>query len=304
MKTLIIGSDSLIGKALMEYLNKNNSRAIGTTRRREAVDENHLFLDLSGDIESWQCPFSVNTAVICAGTTEIKACENDPAGSRRINVDAVLRLAKKLLEKGLFIIYLSSDKVFDGSKPHSPANSPLSPVTEYGKQKAEVEKQISGFKDSVAIVRLTKVLGPQDRLFSAWREALKKRKAIHPFSDVVLSPLPLSFVVKVISIIIQRRLSGILQISGNRDMSYAEAAEEGLRLLNIPRDLIKPVKAAGLGIYTEPIPVYTSLNTDRLKSVLGVEPPDVFWTVEKIFTEPQALGVCEGCLHNNIRQVE
>lgn len=289
--TLIVGSDSLIGCTLMAHLKQIGKKVVGTTRRREALDKFHLYLDLSEDIEEWECLWPVDVVVVCAGVTKIDACMEDPIKSSRINVYGVSSLIKNLISKGIFVIYLSSNHVFDGSKPFCLPNDPYSPVTEYGRQKAEVERQISQWGNAVSIIRFSKILGPDNLLFSRWRKALKNNKIINPYSDRYLAPVPLSFAVTVLAQVARQCLSGILQVSGDRDVSYYEAARFGAQLLGVNEDLVKPIMLSSSDSYphVEGYLTHTTLDISRLKSELGLEPPDVFWTFKSIFINPQTL---------------
>lgn len=285
--TLVVGSDGLIGKALMAHLKCAGSRVLGTTRRYEQVDDIHLYLDLAKNVNDWQCPFPVKVAVVCAGVTNLETCRRDPIASAAVNVEGVPALVKNLVNSGAFVIYLSTNQVFDGTVPYRKTDDPLLPITEYGRQKAEAERRISAFGDSVAIVRLTKVLCPDYALFSSWIEAMKKGNLLQPFSDMVIAPIPLSCVVSVIRLLADRRSSGIFHVSGERDISYAEAAFLGAELLGADSFLIQPVNASQLG---HSVPAHTTLNTDSLRVALGIEPPDVTWTVKMAYMKSSVLA--------------
>ncbi len=284
---LIVGSDSFVGRALMAYLQQSGEPVLGTTRRHETVDEAHLYLNLAEGLGEWQCPQPVAIAIVCAGVTKLEACQRDPVTTARVNVQATTALVKKLVTKGVFVIYLSTNQVFDGAKPHRLPDDPVSPVTVYGRQKAEAERQISQWGDSVAIVRFTKILEPKPPLFIEWAESLKHGKIIHPFSDMFMAPIPLSCAVSVLRLVADRRLPGTLQVSGESDVSYAEAALLGTRLLKADPNRVQPVKASESGRFTEPLPTHTTLNIDRLKSALGITPPVIRWTIETAFEYSQ-----------------
>tara|TARA_B100000315_G_C14590665_1_gene595552 strand:+ start:1564 stop:2490 length:927 start_codon:yes stop_codon:yes gene_type:complete len=288
--TLIVGANSLIGKALMLRYNLVGERVIGTTKRREYETDHCIYLDLSEDVEKWQCPSPVSIAIVCAGVTKIEECRYKPAESYNINVKGVYHLVKKLVEQGAFVVFLSTNQVFDGSSPFSLPDDLVSPATEYGRQKAEVERQIIRFEDSVAIVRFTKILSPTFSLFSKWSKMLREGKAIHPFSNMYMSPLSLSCAVDVLCLLGKRRLSGILQVSGNSDISYSDAALFGAKKLKVNPMLVKPIEALKPKDYKEHLQKHTTLNIDRLRAALGIEPPDVWWTLEKAFLEPQVLA--------------
>ncbi len=282
-KILIVGSNSLIGEAFLDHLSLSGINAIGTTRRKASIGRSQIYLDLSENTKSFQYPESIDTAVICAGVTKIEECRRNSKLSYVINVKNTLELIKKLVTRGAFVIYLSSNQVFDGSIPYRMPEDPVSPVTEYGRQKAEVERKISQWGDSISIVRFTKVLGPKDPLFSQWSEALRNGESIRPFSDMFMAPVPLSCAVSVLKIIMDLRLSGITQVSGKQDIPYLEAACLGARLLGFDVGLVKPITLLESESYMEPIPANTTLNIDCLKHILGIVPPDVRWTIKWAF---------------------
>lgn len=287
---LVVGSDGQIGSSLMMHLRKSGVNVIGTTKHREIVNNSRIYLDLSEDIDKWSCPKQVMTAILCAGITKIGLCQGDPALTSLINVDGVSSLIKKLVENNIFVIYLSTNQVFDGTRPYRWSEEPTSPTTEYGRQKVVVEQNINKFGDSVAIVRFTKILGPIIPLIAEWKEDLKSGRTISPFSGMTMAPIPLSFALSVLHLLCELRLPGLLQVSGNLDISYSEVAYFGARLLGVDPNLIQPVTAQKSVYFTGYAPKYTSLNIDRLKNALGIEPPDVWWTIEKAFLQPQILA--------------
>lgn len=288
-KILIVGSDSVIGSSLMGALRRAGEDVVGTTRRPGSVDKTHLYLDLSVGVETWQCPFPVNVAILCASASKLETCKNYPLTTAFINVDSVAALVKYLIKSGVFVIYLSSNQVFDGSIPYRLSDDRFSPITEYGRQKAAVEQIISQWRDSISIVRFSKVLDSSNSLFSEWRDALKNNKVIHPFSDVCVSPVPLFYAISVLDFVRVNRLSGVLQVSGEVDIAYSDVAYRGAKLLDRNSSLVQPVKFNEEAINADRLPRYSTLNTERLKSALGDDAPDVWWTIEKAFLKPSAL---------------
>ena len=282
MSTLIIGTDGKIGSALTQRLRLTGRQVLGTTRRMDNVGEDNLHLDLAEDVGEWPIPSGVETAVICAGISSVGACANDPSGTSKVNVSGTVTLAKKLLAEGAFVVFLSTGHVFDGSRPHHLSEEAFSPITEYGRQKAETERQLDKIGDNVAIVRLSNVLGPNEALLAGWAESLKKGEVVTPFEDMTMAPVPLSCVVTMLQVVTETRLPGIWQISGERDVSYADIARIGARLVGADEGLIQPVRAADVG-YNERIRENTTMDVSTLKDELGIEPPGVMWTLERAF---------------------
>jgi dTDP-4-dehydrorhamnose reductase len=286
---LVVGADGLVGAALFRRLRKAEVYAAATTRRRENVREDCIYLDLVEKAGGWEWPWPIQVAIICAGITKAQACKDDPNSTAITNVHGISTLIGSLVAAGAFVVFLSTNQVFDGARPCQLPGAPFAPITEYGRQKAQVEEQMAQYGNSVAIVRFSKILGPQPALIPAWVDNLRSGKPIHPFSDMTMAPIPLSCAVSVLLFAAQFRLGGIIQVSGQEDIPYSDAACIGATALGIDAQLVQPVTAAELGTYTEPVPAFTSLNVDRLREEFGLVPPDVLWTIEAAFANPQLL---------------
>ncbi len=280
----------MVGSALLARLRQAGLCVLGTTRRPDRVNEECLHLDLAEDLQQWLPPQPVDVAVLCAAEARIQACKNNPAETARINVEGISQLAMNLQSRGAFVIFLSTNQVFDGSVPRRSPGDPCCPVTEYGRQKAEAERRFRQSGGAGAIVRFTKIQGPRNPLFTTWAESLRRGQRIQPFSDMTLAPVPLSCAVSALLLIAARRLPGIFHVSGERDVTYEEAARAGAGAMRADPRLVMPVKAAQNGIDSEPLPLHTTLDTDGLKSALGMVPPSVQWTIETAFLNPQLLG--------------
>ena len=265
----------MIGAALLTAYRQSGVSVIGTTRRQSS---DYLYLDLADDPTNWKLP-RVRTAIISAGVTRLAACHDDPTGTARINVDKIGALAIRLLEAGTFVIYLSSDKVFDGTIQRIASDAAYSPVTEYGRQKMQAEMHLLT-QDRTAILRLSKVMGVENPLFAGWMESLRRGDVITPFSDMYLAPIPVRAVTSAIQLIALMEEGGIWQLSGQDDVSYAEVGRRAARLAGADETLVQPMTMAESGLMPDPAGPYTSMNFDRLQAAFGIAPPDVWWTLE------------------------
>lgn len=283
--TLVVGSDSLMGKLYQAHMERAGKPVLGTTRRREYLDDSHVYLDLADNLGNWTCGRHVEVAVLCAGITKFAICKADPVATARVNVEGMFALAANLVKSGSRILYLSTAVVFDGLKSHRDADDPICPTTEYGRQNAQAERRIQALGDSVTVLRLTKTLDSTIPLLKGWVSELQRGKPIHPYSDLVMAPIPVAFTMEVIDHLTQPGVSGIFQASGNRDVTYAEAALCCATTLGVDPTLVQPIDVTQEDLYTEPIPKHTTLNSSRLKSVYGLEPPDVCETLQDIFLE-------------------
>ena len=141
---LIVGTDSDIGRAVKTHWDTNNTVYHASTRNKDSSNSVRPHIDLTKDI-TLNDQLNYDVAVLCAGITRLELCRKDPEGTRKINVDGTLRLARYLSERGTYVIFLSTDKVYDGSRKYRSPDDNISPITEYGRQKAEVEEFIENY---------------------------------------------------------------------------------------------------------------------------------------------------------------
>lgn len=280
----MVGADSMIGAALLRYLERAQQPAIGTSRRPHTP---HLYLDLAAAPDTWHIPSGLRTAFLCAGIARLEACYQDPIGSAKVNVEGMVALAARLITAGVYVIFLSSDKVFNGKRPTMPADAPYTPTTVYGVQKVETEERILAMGG--AVLRLSKVLGSKNPLFQSWATDLADGKVITPFSDLTLAPVAVKTVVTVLRLLADARLGGVWQLSGAVDTSYAEAANMAARLIEADNSLIHPLRAEESGLLSEKPNPYTSMDTSRLLDTFGFAPPPLQWILESVFFRPKVL---------------
>lgn len=284
-QTLIVGVNSLIGSALAQDLARSGAQVVGTTRRDDAANARRLRLDLGQPFDPARLPDSVDVAVLCAGVTRQQVCDEQPDYAAAVNVTTTTALTTELVRRGAFVIFLSSNAVFDGSKASEEEQATPTPVTTYGRHKAQVEATILDAGNQVSVVRLTKVLDSQNRLFREWRQALSANQAVSARADLRFSPVPLAFVVSVLRTVMDRRLHGILQVSGSSDCTYAQAATLGASALGVSRELVH----ASTGPPEAHVGRHATLSNRRLLTECGLEPPAVETTIRTVFLNPLSL---------------
>lgn len=102
-----------------------------------------------------------------AAVSDTGACERDPAGTQRVNVQGVRHVAEACRRLGARLIHLSSDQVFNGnpeSGPYPEDRQPM-PNTAYGRQKREAEVAALALAPEAVVLRLTWLFDcPQRRL--------------------------------------------------------------------------------------------------------------------------------------------
>lgn len=247
---LIIGGDSTIGSALYAEWARTGTRTYASTRRTGRVGPDRPFVDLSR-LENLSLNEAFTSVVFCAGITNIAECEKGPAMSERLNVSAIVELARRFSASGSYLVFLSSTQVFDGSKPFRRPWHPVCPINEYGRQKVAAEDAILKL-DKSGVLRITKLelVESEGSLMQEWKRSLEDGQLIFPYSDVYISPVSLTDVVSRISEMILSESTGISHLGGNREISYADYVRERCRFWDLDEALIKPIPSTNnLGIH-------------------------------------------------------
>ena len=278
---LIVGADGLIGRSLVDILESTRQSVWQTSRQRNGSSKKEFFLDLSLDSASWSIPaVAFESAIICSAITSVEQCRIEPEKSAKINVTATLALAKYLVSNGVFVVFISSNLVFDGALPYAKSTDLTTPQTNYGQQKAQAEQELLKLGNGVAVVRFSKILSPEMKLIKNWIRDLRMGVAIHPFSDMVLSPVSLRFAASVLQRVAAMKISGITQISASQDVSYEAVARYLACKLGVNKNLIEPITTEN-DDYSAP-QVNTTLDISRLQNVLLMTPPDVWETIDSL----------------------
>lgn len=282
--SLIIGVDSSLGSSIQEFLHSRHKSVIGTSRRKKTLTDSRFFLDLSQKLDTtWTPPEEVSVVYFCAAVTSLEACRTDPKHSALVNVHNTVSIARKCSESGIQIIFPSTSQVFDGTIPHRKPYDVISPMTEYGRQKAEAERKILELGKDVTIVRFNKIINSRLPLIRQWIDSLISHQKIFPFSDYTMAPVSISLAVECICRLAEGRNSGIFHISAPEDITYADAAVHIAKRLHIDSELVSPKKIADSGIKFEHNPCCTSLDSSDIENKLGIIIPDAFLSIDRTF---------------------
>jgi dTDP-4-dehydrorhamnose reductase len=282
---LIVGGDSEIGAAASRAMTAQGLPVVATTRRRDRVAPDRPYLDLAAPLDGWAPPPGTQAVCLCAAIARLAACADDPEGSAHVNVAQTLALADTLLARGIAVLFLSTNQVFDGSVPHQRADAPHAPVSEYGRQKARAEAALLRAMQQgapVAILRLAKVVSDTMPLIGGWIGDLSAAKPIRAFADMTLAPTPTEQVCAAISVLLQARARGIFQFTGPRDVTYADVGRFLAATLGAAPGLVQETSAHSAGLPEGATPANTTLDSSLLRVHYGLEVPDVWDVVRRV----------------------
>jgi dTDP-4-dehydrorhamnose reductase len=282
---LLVGGESEIGTATHAYLSARGMPCVATTRRPELAAQERPLLDLAALPENWQPPPATQAACIFAAKARLADCAADPAGSAHINVTQTLALAERLLARGIYVLFLSTNQVFDGETPHVPADAPPSPVSEYGRQKARTEAALRPHIEQgepAAILRLAKVMSPRMPLMEQWIAALAAGRPIRAFHDMVMAPTPTTLVSEAVARLLAERARGIFQLTGPCDVSYAEIGRYLAGCVGADPRLVATIAADSAGMPPGATPKHTTLDSNALAQKYKLKAPSPWELVHSL----------------------
>ena len=282
---LIVGANSEIGSATTGLLRAQGARVLTTSRRLSEIGADQVHLDLQLPIRDFRIPDKATAACIFVAVARLAACEHDPVGSARINVERTIALIDLLAARDVYTLFLSTNQVFNGDEPNVPADTPASPVSEYGRQKAETERVLLSRITSgapIGVLRLAKVVSPGMPLLAGWTQELAAGRSIRAFSDMTMAPIPVELVVKSIAHMMRDRLPIVAQLTGPRDVAYVEVGRFLAERIGADPRLVQPASAIENGMPRGSTPRYTTLDSSFIAEKYGLTVPDAFEVVKDL----------------------
>ena len=246
---LVVGASGLVGRACMKAFGRTGG-VTGTYYRRAAPDL--LSFDLTDPVAAAPLLERVAPrAVICAGADpHVEGCEIDPAGTRRINVEGTLCLAKAADRAGVPFVFFSTEYVFDGTKGPYAEDAPHAPINEYGRQKADVETGLGGWPKAL-IVRTSGVFGWSDdgkNFVLQLIARLGRGERMKVPDDQVITPTYAPNLAAVLVDLVDGGVTGIVHVAGARPMNRVAFARAAARAFDLDPALIDPTPTDALGL--------------------------------------------------------
>lgn len=198
--------------------------------------------------------------IVNAGAyTAVDKAENDIAGARRVNAEAVATLANAARELGAWLVHYSTDYVFDGagSSPFD-EDAITGPLSVYGDSKLEGEQAIRKSGCHHLILRTSWVYASRGANFAKTMLRLaKEREELRVIADQFGAPTSAELIADVTALILQRltwdtelrqRASGTYHLVASGETSWHSYAQfvisEAIRLgavLRATPDRIVPI---------------------------------------------------------------
>jgi dTDP-4-dehydrorhamnose reductase len=128
----------------------------------------------------------------------------------------------------------------------------------------------------LGVLRLAKVVSPGMALLSTWMQELASRRSIRAIADMTMAPTPVDIVAMSIAHMMEDRLPLIAQLTGPRDVTYAEVGHFLAKKIGADPRLVEPVSALENGMPRGSTPRNTTLASSFIAKQYGLAVPDAF----------------------------
>lgn len=206
----------------------------------------------SQSLEDWLDRFAPRVVIHTAALARIADAEGEPALARRINVDAVERLAVWCARREARFVLVSTDLVFGGraAPPEGFAESDEpAPLSVYGATKLEGERRARVAAPSSCVVRLPLLCGPSHGrglgASDALLAAVARGERATLFEDEWRSPLDVRAAARALVEIAGTNVSGLLHFGGPERLSRLDLGLRVLRQAGLRADQVRAALVAG-----------------------------------------------------------
>ena len=283
IKVIITGSNGLLGQSLLNLLSEEKEKyeVYGFSKginRSGREDFRYVSIDITNEenlkknIKEIQPDFIINTAAM----TQVDDCENNKQACDVLNVTVVKWLSEIAEEINAHVIHISTDFIFDGVKGNYKETDTPNPISYYGLSKLKSEEVLTNSNINFTILRTILVYGKvfdmsRSNIVLWVKQMLEDKKEITIVNDQFRTPTYVVDLAMACKISMDKKATGIFNISSSKLMSVFEISQEIAEAFNLDKSLIKPISTSTLN-QTAPRPAKTGFDLSKTNKELGFYP--------------------------------
>lgn len=271
MNILITGCNGQLGNEL-QLLEKNYSEHTFFN-----TDVHELDITNAEAIDKFVSSNNINIIINCAAYTAVDKAESNKELCQVLNADAPAYLAKAISKRNGWMIQVSTDYVFDGTKntPYVETDSPC-PNSVYGSTKLDGEKAVEQACKNTMIIRTAWLYSSFGNNFVKTMMRLGKEKdELNVIFDQIGTPTyARDLAIAIMTAVEKGIVPGIYHFSNEGVISWYDFTKAIHRLSGITSCHVRP-------IHTEEYPTaatrphYSVLDKTKIKKTYGIEIP--YW---------------------------
>jgi dTDP-4-dehydrorhamnose reductase len=290
MKLLITGAGGLLGSKLAKTALANHE-VYSLDYQHPPKYGSPLLLDIS-DEERVNGAFKrikPDVAIHAAALTDVDLCETNKHLAWKINALGTMNIANACKREETFLIYISTDYVFDGEKGFYQETDHPAPIDYYGATKLEGEEHIQKTLERYCIGRTSVVYGSTPAAgktnFALWLvDKLKENQKVRIVTDQWNSPTLNTNLARMILEIAERHLTGTFHLAGATRINRFDFSKHIAQTFKLNADLINPASSEEFE-WPARRPKDSSLNTAKAQTTLQNKPLEIDQAIREMKEE-------------------
>lgn len=268
---LIAGAGGMLGHALRIVCEQSERGFFAPVESEFDITD---AVEVSRVVGSFAALHPDGVLVNAAAYTNVEKAEDEPERAFAVNETGARLLAQAAARGGLPFVHVSTDFVFDGSKP-APYREydETGPLSVYGRSKLAGEQAVYEAHPRALIVRTAWVFGPFGANFpTKIIERARASSELSVVTDEIGSPTYTLDLAAGILALLDAKARGTFHLAGSGSCSRYEMALEVLRLAGLESVAVTPVSASAFPSKA-PRPANSVLDCSKARSV-GVTMPE------------------------------
>lgn len=291
MKLLVTGASGLLGLKLTQLATKKDYTVFSAYNQNNPREGIPLKFDITnqtsteGVFEKTKPDLVVHAAAL----TNVDKCETQKELAWRVNVQGTENIAKLCRKHQTYLVYISTDYVFDGEKGNYIETDMPSPINHYGTTKLEAEQRVQRLVKDHCIARTSVIYGSTPATgktnFALWLiDKLRKEEKVRIVTNQTNSPTLNTNLAKMTLEILTRRLTGIYHLAGATFLSRYDYAKTLAETFNLKTELIEPATSKDIA-WIAARPKNSSLNVSKATQTLKTKPLEIIKALMKLREE-------------------
>lgn len=267
---LVVGAKGMLGREVMSAAERGLGR-LGAAQV-VGVDIDEVDITSFGSVEGCFEEYRPDVVVNCAAYTNVDGAETDRDRAFAVNGDGPGNLAHGCSRRGLKLVQISTDFVFDGKVrvPYE-EDDRVGPLSVYGESKLAGEEAVRRELADHLIVRISWLFGRWGPNFvTTIRRLARERDELPVVSDQVGSPTYAADVVEAVGLLLEAQANGTVHFHNAGHCSWYDFAAEIVR----QSGLGATVRPVGSEEYPRPArrPAWSVMSLERYEQLTGQAP--------------------------------
>jgi dTDP-4-dehydrorhamnose reductase len=229
-----------------------------------------------------------DVVVHAATLTDVDKCELNKELAWKINVEGTRNIVEAAKSEGSFLIYISTDYVFNGEKGNYSELDTPNPINNYGLTKLKAEELVNA-QPEYLIGRPSVIYGSTPAAgkvnFALWLiETLRKGERVKIVTDQWNTPTLNTNLAEMTLEAAERRLTGTFHLCGVTRVSRFQFAQLIAETFDLDKTLIDPVLSSEFK-WPAKRPMDSSLDTSKAQRTLKNKPLEIHEALKRLKVE-------------------